>query len=203
MKLGRHEHYFVAKPVSKKKEYVFRTDIFGVPLTFYAASGVFSPRQIDLGTLVLIKYMQIRSGENILDFGCGYGPIGIMAAKTCKTCNVVMVDINERAVGAAKRNIRANDVKNAKAKQSFFYSGLKDEFFDVILANLPMSAGLETCYKIIEGSKEHLVPGGSLQVVSRQHKGGERLMQRMEEVFGNVEVLARKSGYWIYRSVNQ
>lgn len=203
MKLGRHEHYFVAKPLSKKKEYAFSANIFGVPLNFFTASGVFSPRQIDLGTLVLIKYMQLKSGENILDFGCGYGPIGIMAAKSCKTCNVVMVDINERAVEAAKRNIRENDVKNAHAKQSFFYSTLKDEFFDVILSNLPMSAGLEICYKIIEGAKEHLVPKGTLQIVSRQRKGGERIMKKMEEVFGNVEVLAKKSGYWIYKSVNQ
>jgi len=172
-------------------------------LKFVTASGVFSPRRVDLGTLTLIKYMQIKPGENVLDFGCGYGAIGIMAAKTCNKCNIVMVDINERAVAAAKQNIYLNNIKNAKAKQSFFYSGLKDEFFDVILLNPPMSAGLDVCYKIIEGAKEHLVTGGNLQVVSRHRKGGERIMQKMEEIFGNVEVVAKKSGYRIYLSRKQ
>lgn len=203
MKLGKHEHYFSRKPQSKKKEYFFTANINGLPLMFVTASGIFSPRKIDLGTLVLIKNMRLVSGGNILDFGCGYGPIGIVAAKLCPTCNVVMVDINERAVECAKKNIEINSVKNAKAKQSFFYSGLKNEFFDVILSNLPMSAGLDVCYKIIEGAKEHLVHGGSFQVVSRQRKGGERIMQKMKEVFGNVEVIAKKAGYWVYLSVKQ
>jgi len=202
MKLSKHEHYFTRQQTSKKKEYGFVENVLGVPLKLMTTSGIFSPRQIDLGTLILIKYMVIHSGNNVLDFGCGYGAIGIMAAKLYNKCNVVMVDINERAVECAKENVFLNRIHNAHVKQSFFYSTLKDEFFDVILSNLPMSAGLDTCYKIIEGAKTHLVTNGTLQVVSRQRKGGVRIMAKMEEVFGNVEVLARKGGYWVYCSKN-
>jgi 16S rRNA (guanine1207-N2)-methyltransferase len=202
MKLGRHEHYFVKKPLSKKKEYSFTANVFGVPLNFVTAAGIFSPRKIDLGTLVLVRYMRLASNQKVLDFGCGYGAVGVMVAKTCPTCRVTMVDINERAVESSKKNIRLNNVSNASAKQSFFYSGLKDETFDTILSNPPVSAGLEDCYRIIEGARDHLIPGGTLQIVSRHQKGGKRLMDKMREVFGNVEVLAKKSGYWIYSSTN-
>lgn len=188
------------KPKSKKIDYKFGADIFGCQLVFYTASGIFSPRMIDAGSLTLMRYAEIVPGNRILDLGCGYGAIGVYAAKMCKKCEIIMVDINERAVSCAKKNIIANNVKNASAKQSFGFSSLKDEFFDVIFLNPPMAAGLEECYKLIAESAEHLVPEGTLQVVCRHHKGGERIMAKMQEVFGNAEVMGRKAGYWVYLS---
>ncbi|MCD6576371.1 MAG: class I SAM-dependent methyltransferase [Nanoarchaeota archaeon] len=203
VRLSRHEHYFVKKPKSKKKEYKFQANINGIPLTFITASGIFSPRKIDLGTLTLITYMQFRRGDKILDLGCGYGAIGIAAAKMCPSCKVTLVDINERAVECAKKNIKINNVSNATAKQSFFFSALKNEKFNVILLNPPQTAGLEVCYKLIEGAYEHLKEGGSLQMVVRKRHGGQRLADKMEEIFGNIEVLGKKGGYWVYKSVKE
>jgi 16S rRNA (guanine1207-N2)-methyltransferase len=203
VKLSRHEHYYVRLPKSKKKEYHFQAVLNGFSLEFFTASGIFSPRRIDLGTLTLVKYMEIKKGSKILDLGCAYGAVGIVAAKMCASCEVVMADINERAVYSAKKNIRANGVKNAKAKQSYYFSGLKDEHFDIILLNPPQSAGLDVCYKLIEASHGHLNKGGSLQLVVRRRHGGERLTERMEEIFGNIEVVGKKAGYWVYKSVRE
>ncbi len=201
VRLSRHEHYFAKKPKSKKKEYKFQAVLKGFNLEFVTASGIFSPRKIDLGTFALINFMQFRKGDKILDLGCGYGAVGIVAAKMCPSCKVVMVDINERAVACAKKNIKINNVKNVIAKQSYFFSGLKNETFDIILLNPPQTAGLDVCYKLIEGSYEHLKNGGNLQMVARKRHGGQRLAEKMEEIFGNLEVLGKKAGYWVYVSV--
>ena len=73
--------------------------------------------------------------------------------------------------------------------------------FDVILSNPPQTAGKELCFKLIEESKNYLKYNGSLQLVARHKKGGNTLSKKMEEVFGNVKVIAKKSGYFVYLSV--
>ena len=147
--------------------------------------------------------MQFKKENRILDLGCGYGPVGVLAGKKCPSCTIVLTEVNERALVCAKKNIKLNNIKNAKVKQSFYFSGLKGDMFDVILLNPPQSAGLDVCYTLIEGSIDHLNVGGSLQMVARRRKGGERLSEKMKEVFGNLEVLGKKSGYWVYKSVKE
>lgn len=197
--IRKNEHYFVRRPKSKKKLYKFYAKLFGLPLIFHTASGIFSPNRIDKGTQTLTKYMDIKRKSKVLDFGCGYGPVGIIVKKLFPSCEVTMVEVNERAVQCAKKNVEENNVE-AKVKQSTFYSSLKGEVFDVILANPPISAGMEVCYRIIDESYDHLNWGGSLQMVAKKRKGGRRLMERMEERFGNLEVLGRGSGYWVFSS---
>jgi len=201
--LSPHGHYFSKKVIRKKKEYGLRENLFGIELEFVTAAGIFSPRHIDLGSLTLTSYMQLIKDSKVLDLGCGYGVIGITAAKLCPSCKVVMVDINERAVACAKENVRINNVVNATAKQSFMFSSLKDEMFDTILLNPPISADMDVCYEMIKKSSEHLKENGTLQLVARNRKGGSRLMECMKETFGNVEVLGRKGGFWVYCSTKR
>jgi len=203
VKLQRGEHYFSKVQTCKRKEYKLVSNVLGVNLVLKTASGIFSPRELDTGSLMLIKHMQLKKGGRVLDLGCGYGFIGLMAAKMCPSCKVIMVDINERAVWVTKKNIEKNEIPNASARQSHMFSSLKGELFDIILFNPPMSAGLDVCYEMITKSKEHLLPGGSLQMVARNRKGGSRLAEKMQEVFGNVDVLGKDSGFWVYISHNE
>jgi 16S rRNA (guanine1207-N2)-methyltransferase len=109
-----------------------------------------------------------------------------------------MVDTNPVAVRLAKGNIVANDLENADALESDLYSGLAGKSFNTIVSNPPLASGYKVIFPMIEGAKEHLIEGGSLQIVLR--KGVKAIPAKMKEVFGNVEIISRKSGYRVFRS---
>ena len=165
---------------------------------FYTASGVFSIKRIDKGTELLINKCIIEKDWEVLDLGCGYGPVGIVIAKTTNA-DVTLVDVNKRAIKLSKMNSKLNEVK-ITLKSGNLYAPIKDKKFDTILTNPPYSAGRKICYQIIEEAKDHLKKNGLLQLVARHKKGGKTLSNKMEEVFGNVEELAKGAGYRIYVS---
>jgi len=94
---GQKEHYFTPKPKSKPKFGIIQTRLRGIPFKFLTASGVFSKKRVDLGTKLLIEAMVLPESGHVLDMGCGYGAVGIAAAKLNPNLHGVMVDINERA----------------------------------------------------------------------------------------------------------
>jgi len=194
------EHYFTRKPKSTERPRQLRLFVNGRELYFGTSSGMFSPKKVDNATLLLIENM--RLGKRIIDLGCGYGPIGIAAAVARPDSDVVMVEINERAAGLAMDNLSANGIRNALVIESDFFERLVGEKFDTILMNPPMSAGLCRVFDVIEQAKLHLNRRGSLQIVARHGKGGERLEGKMKEVFGNVEEVAKGGGFRVYMSVN-
>ena len=99
-------------------------------------------------------------------------------------------------------NIKLNNVK-AEICQGNLYETIKQNDFDVILSNPPQTAGKEICFQLIEQSKNHLKNNGNLQLVARHNKGGKVLSSKMKEVFGNMKVIAKESGYWVYESVKE
>lgn len=192
------EHYYSKRQKSLLNIKKISQRIRGKDFEFYTASGIFSKEKIDKGTLVLAENMVVGKNAKILDIGCGIGVLGIVAAKIFDA-NIVMSDINKRAVMLAAKNIELNNAK-AEIFQGNLYEKIKDNDFDVILSNPPQTAGKEICFRLIEGAKAQLKNGGNLQIVVRHNKGGKTLSRKMEEVFGNVEVIAKKAGYWVYLS---
>ena len=88
-------------------------------------------------------------------------------------------------------------------KKSDLYHKLSGKTFDSILVNPPYVAGRKVCFKIIEEAPLYLKRGGSLQLVARHSKGGKILGERMKDVFGNMEFLAKGSGFRVYYSVKK
>ena len=193
-------HYFSSKPSAKLNYGLIRVNLRDRHFEFLTASGVFSKKRIDLGTRLLIESMVLPESGNVLDLGCGYGAVGIVAAASYPLVHVYMVDINARAMRLARENARRNRVDNVVLRGGFLYEPLKDMEFDAILSNPPVSAGLKVVLPIIEQAPEHLTGGGSLQMVVRSKIGGRRLSGVMEEAFGQIEVLARQSGYRVLLS---
>jgi len=193
------EHYFTKRPTSAPRPRLLRVFINGKEIRLKTSSGMFSPRRVDYATLLLIENM--RLGEKVLDLGCGYGPIGIAVAVSKPGCSVTMAEINERAAELTRDNLSLNRIFNATVIESDFFEKLEGEKFDTILMNPPMAAGLKKLFEVIAECKEHLEKRGTLQIVARHGKGGERVSGRMEEVFGNVETLAKGGGFRVYQSI--
>jgi len=193
-------HYYSAtqeSPFVPKKVHAL---ISGKDYTFFSGAGVFSKDAVDYGTKLLAEHMQIGKNDRVLDLGCGIGVLGRVAAEKTKN-DVVLVDVNARAVALARMNTKG--MKQVKVLQSDGYAAVAEEKFDVILLNPPQTAGKKICFALIEGAKEHLHSRGSLQVVARHNKGGETLSKHMAEVFGNIETLVKRGGYRVYISIEE
>jgi 16S rRNA G1207 methylase RsmC len=131
----------------------------------------------------------------VLDIGCGYGVVGIVAGSLNKTLHVVMSDVNIRAVRLAKRNVEINRIFNAEVRYGYCYEPVGDLQFDTVLSNPPVSAGMDTVKAIITGSRMVLAAGGSFQMVIRSKIGAKALPELFEATFGNCTVLSRESGF--------
>jgi 16S rRNA (guanine1207-N2)-methyltransferase len=193
------EHYFSPNPKSKPRYGLIRTYLRGKPFEFLTASGVFSKQRVDLGTRLLIESMLLPKKGCALDMGCGYGAVGIAAAVFNPRLYVILVDVNSRAVWLARRNVEKK-VSNAEVRRGCLYEPVEDFIFDCVLSNPPVSAGLETVKEIIVQAPRHMAHKGVFQMVVKSKVGGKRLRMIFEEAFGNVEVLARESGYRVLLS---
>jgi len=193
-----NEHYFSPTPKGKVIERTITTTLRDKELTFFTGSGMFSPRYIDKGTQLLANKAKIDRDWRVLDLGCGYGPVGISIAKAEPSTTVVMTDVNKRAISFAKKNVKANKV-TVTAVQGDKYEAVNEKF-DTILLNPPQTAGKEVCFQMIEEAPIYLKKGGIFQLVARHRKGGKTLSEKMEDVFGNVNSIAKQGAYRIYSS---
>ena len=196
----RKEHYYVKQPKSKSQLGLIRTDLRGHFFEFLTSSSVFSKKRIDLGTRLLIESIILPEKGWFLDLGCGYGPVGLVAAVSNPNLQVVMVDVNERAVWLAKENAKRCHVENVDIRHGFLYKPVRDMRFDSVVCNPPVSAGMHVVLAVVEDAPKHLEKDGLFQIVLRSKIGSRRVLEQSGKTFGNVEILARKSGYRVLLS---
>ncbi len=194
------DHYFAAKPASRHRESTIRASLHGRTFVFLTDAGVFARGRLDRGTQLLATALAVAPDAHVLDVGCGYGVLGIVAATLAPNGRVVMTDVNARAVDLAARNIRANAVPHAEARLGAFYEPVAGETFDAIVSNPPIRAGKAAVFAIVDGARARLRPGGSLWLVARTRQGAQSLYDRVATVFGGCDIVARGSGYRVLRS---
>lgn len=196
------DHYYSEKPKSEIQEHKFSYEIKGIELEFISVSGVFAfSQKVDKASQLLIEsFRPSRSGNFVLDMGCGIGPISLYIKSKYLHLQVTAVDINERAVFYAEKNARLNNL-SIEAMKSDLYSQLEGRLFGDILSNPPIAAGKALNTRLIHEAKNHLLENGALWLVAFHNKGGETLKRIMNEVFGNVEDVEKKGGIRVYRSL--
>jgi len=195
------DHYYTNKPLSKHDEHTFAAVLRGIRLTFTTDAGVFSRENIDFGSRLLIETMDIPDGAKVLDVGCGYGSIGIVAAKLSPNNLVTMIDVNERAVELARRNAETNGAANVRVLISDLYEQVEDRDYDVVLTNPPIRAGKQVVHAIFEGARQVLMDGGSLWVVIQKKQGAPSAYEKLRQLYDHVEEVTKDKGYRIFRAV--
>ena len=195
------DHYYSNKPQTESKPRQWKFTLLGHVFTFETDAGVFSKSEVDFGSRVLLDSFEMPEvAGDILDVGCGYGPIGLSIAKANPERFVHMMDINTRAVALAEKNAKLNGVQNVRIFESDGLAAVGDVQAAAILTNPPIRAGKETIFRFYDESYEKLVEDGELWVVIQKKQGAPSTVSHLEEVFSEVEVVEKKKGYWIIRA---
>ena len=194
------EQYFAGHPKSRRRPAEIHVAVRGHSFTFRTDAGVFSREEIDRGTELLLAALEVGPCELILDLGCGYGALGLVAARLSEGGHVILTDVNERAVALARTNVAANEIANAEVRLGNLYEPVRDMAFDHIVCNPPIRAGRVVVDRIVTEAPMHLLDGGKLWLVARTRQGADSLRGRMTASFGSAEVVRRGSGYKVLRS---
>ncbi|WP_462412551.1 class I SAM-dependent methyltransferase [Neobacillus sp. Marseille-QA0830] len=195
------EHYYSrtqnVESNPKYWEYTLRNHLF----RFKTDNGVFSKREVDFGSRLLIETFRMPDIEgDILDVGCGYGPIGLAIAKEYSRSTVHMVDVNERAIELAKENAEKNGISNVKIYESDRLENVMEMAFAAILTNPPIRAGKKTVHDIFEQSFDRLASSGELWVVIQKKQGAPSALEKLKELFSRVETVDKSKGYFIIKA---
>ena len=197
-------HYYSEHPETAHEFDEWAFELRGKIFQFVTDSGVFSRETVDYGSRVLIDafdWAQLPEGK-ILDVGCGYGPIGLSLAYASERF-VEMVDINARAVDLAQGNAKRNRIKNVAIYQSNIYEEVTETDYAAIVSNPPIRAGKKVVHEILTGAYPRLRTGGTLTIVIQKKQGAPSAQKKMQETFGNAEIVIKDKGYYIIRSVKE
>jgi len=192
--------YYEKNPKADHDIHELRVRLLDTPMTFLTDAGVFSKMMVDYGSQVLLNTLDLESDKTLLDVGCGYGPLGLTLGKVFGV-QATLIDINSRALDLARANAEKNQV-NARIFQSNVYEDVEGNF-DYIVSNPPIRAGKSVVHEIIKGAFCHLEDQGSLTIVIQKKQGAPSAKAKMEEVFGNCQMLKKDKGYYILESVKE
>ena len=174
----------------------------GHPLVLKTTWGLFSPRAIDEGSALLLKYLEINSSDNCLDLGCGYGILGLTMARCAPEGKTLMVDKDFVAVDYARRNAQLNRLDNTETLLSNGFDQVPRQRFDLIVSNIPAKVGKEMLYIYLFDALDYLAPGGAFYIVTIT--GLRQFFKRgFLEVFGNYDKIKQGKTYTVARAIKE
>lgn len=196
-----NEHYFTEEPTSPSQPHELVVQVRKRTLTLTSDRGVFAHAEADKGTLLLAATVQFGESKRILDLGCGYGLLGIVAGLECPDARVTFVDTNLRAVGLAELNAARLGLRDTEFLAGDAPTVLGDRTFELVMCNPPYAAGKKVVVPMLMDAAARLSPGGSLWIVGRTKQGIKTLARDISEPFETVETADIKGGYRVIRLV--
>ena len=170
--------------------YYFR----GQKFNFITDNGVFSKKEVDFGSSLLLQTVTLDDGDRVLDVGCGYGVIGLVIAKVKPQSLVDMIDINERAIRLSCKNKTLNKIENVEIFVSNIYQNIVKKY-DVIVSNPPIRAGKKIVHEIASKSFEFLNEDGTFWCVIQKKQGAESMLKLLIQIYQKVEIVEKDKGY--------
>ena len=168
-------------------------------LRFATGNGVFSRRDLDEGSRILLETVDLTDAKMVGDLGCGWGAVACFISSTRCEAQVFGCDINFRAVQLAQTNIETNNLTNARVWCGDGFSSVRDDFFDAILINPPIRAGNVVIQKLFDDAHRTLKPAGHLWIVLRTAQGAKSWAKKLETHFGNCETVTIEKGYRVLK----
>ncbi|MDD6883429.1 MAG: methyltransferase [Eubacteriales bacterium] len=168
----------------------------GICANFETREGLFSPAAPDRGSMAMLRLAQFRPGMRVLDLGCGWGLVGVLAAKACGAENVAMCDVDPVAVDAARQNCAENGVENVRIYLSDGLAAVDETGFDLILSNPPYQSDFAVAKRFLEKGFNRLAMHGRFLMVTKRR---EWYKKKMIAVFGGVRI-HEVDGYFIFEA---
>jgi len=183
-----------------RQDIIVQSNMRDVQLILHSTWGIFSPREIDEGTELLLKYIEVNANDDCLDLGCGYGPIGLTLAKLAPQGHTTLVDKDFVGIEYTKQNISRNNITNAEALLSNGFDHIRDRQFDLVVSNIPAKVGNEMLSLFLHDAWQQLKPGGRFYIVTIN--GLRDYMKRnFKEVFGNYKKCKQGKNYTVAMAI--
>ncbi|TDD59596.1 methyltransferase domain-containing protein [Actinomadura darangshiensis] len=192
------EHYFAERPDAASRRRTVDLVLPDLHLRLDTDSGMFSPDRVDLGTRVLLETVPDPPATgDLLDLGCGYGPIALTMAKRSSQARVLGVDVNQRALMVAEGNAETAGLDNVRFN-------LVDDTdpalrFDAIWSNPPIRIGKAALHDLLLAWLPRLTPAGLAHLVVQKHLGSDSLQRWLNGQGFPTERIASRSAYRVLR----
>jgi 16S rRNA G1207 methylase RsmC len=184
------DHYFTAEPASPDERRTRTVHLAGRDVDVATAGGVFSPDHLDGGTEVLLRHVPDPPQDgDLLDLGCGWGPVALSLALHAPAARVWAVDVNERALDLTRRNAEALGLTGVTAVRP---EDVPDDVrFAAIWSNPPIRVGKEALHAMLRQWLRRLVPGGAAYLVVAKNLGSDSLARWLAAELGDAADVAR------------
>lgn len=191
-------HYFVSDPSLPEKRRRIGVELRGRHVDVVTAAGVFSPGDLDKGTAALLRTVPDPQGTDLLDIGCGWGPITIALAQAAPEARVTAVDVNQRSLQLTAENARSLGLTGVEA--ALPQDVPEGRTFDTIWSNPPIRVGKDALHEILTTWLPRLNPGGTAWLVVQKNLGGDSLQRWLAQTLTadfRVERAATDKGFRI------
>jgi len=179
-----------------RRDIVFSETLCAQQLTFHTTWGLFSPREVDVGSRLLLEYLQVQPDARCLDLGCGYGTLGLTLAALCPNGQVTLVDKDYVAIEYCRKNASLNGLDNTDIFLSNGLNQIAGNDFDLIVTNLPAKSGKELYTLMFCDIHAKLKPGGCCYIVTIN--GLRQFVKRnFNDIFGNYKKLKQGAVYTV------
>jgi 16S rRNA (guanine1207-N2)-methyltransferase len=193
--------YFAERPVAAHRPGSVHVVLPDLYLALATDSGVFSPGRLDPGTRFLLEEAPPPpAAGDLLDLGCGYGPLSLVLATRSPAARVWAVDVNRRAIELCERNTRQAGLTNVRCVavgESGPDSALLPDRYDLIWSNPPIRIGKPALHALLAGWLGRLAPGAAAYLVVQRHLGSDSLQRWLEQTGWTATRFAARAGYRI------
>ncbi len=184
-----------------RQDLIQQVTLMNQSLTLHATWGLFSPREIDEGTRLLLDLLPVpEAGSTSVDLGCGYGPIGLALAKAQPAGQVILLDKDFVACDFARANAARNRLSNASVLLSNGLDAVRDQKARLIVSNVPAKVGKELWSIMLFDAWQMLEPGGELWFVSINGLR-DYFKRTFKEQFGHYDKVKQGQNYTVHRAV--